>query len=280
MFSIFNKQESKNVFFIILGSLCLALGVVQFLLPNNIITGGTAGLALLLHHISSLTIGSIMVLINIPLLLLALKYLGRAFAIRTIITIVLSSFCIDVFAEIIKIKAFTQDPILASIFGGIFIGLGLGLIMKSQSSAGGSTIVAKIISLKTEIKAAKVILIIDALIILSSILIFDDITKSLYSIVSIYATSRVIDILLSGAPSKKVVHLVTNNVEAISKAIKERLGPYGTILNGIGLNDENKNIIMLVVEVNKLHILREIMRANDKDSFIVISEASEMLGRE
>lgn len=280
MINILKKQELKNTFLIFMGSLCLALGVVQFLLPNEIITGGTAGLALLLHHISSFTIGSIMLLINLPLLLLAIKYLGRAFAIRTVFTIILSSACIDAFAEVLKIKAFTQDPILAAIFGGIFIGLGLGLIMKAQSSAGGSTIVARIISLKTEIKPAKVILIIDAFIILSSILIFDDITKALYSIVSIYATSRVIDLLLSGAPSKKVVHLVTNKVDAISADIKDKLGSYGTILNGIGLNDENKNIIMLVVEVNKLQILREIMRANDKDAFIVISEASEMLGRE
>ncbi len=280
MIKILKNSELKNSLLILLGCLFLALGVVQFLLPNNIITGGTAGLSLLIYHVSSFTIGSIMIIINIPLLLLGGKYLGRAFAIRTIITIILSSLCIDVFAEILQIKAFTTDPILAAIFGGVFIGLGLGLIMQAKSSAGGSTIIAKIISTKTEIKAARVILIIDASIILSSILIFDDISKALYSILSIYVTVKVIDVLLSGAPSKKVVHLVTNNVEAISKEIKEKLGPYGTIIKGIGLNDEKKKIIMLVVELNKLQVLREIMKNNDEDAFLIISEASEMLGRE
>ena len=144
------KNEIINYAFIISGSFVLALAVVGFFLPNQMVTGGTAGLALLLHYITPFTIGSLIALINLPLLVLGSRYLGKMFAIRTVITIVLISLFIDFLAQIIKLEPFILDTILSSIFGGIFIGLGLALVIKGNSSAGGSTIIAKIISSKTE----------------------------------------------------------------------------------------------------------------------------------
>lgn len=275
----FFKQEVKNYSFILIGSICLAIGVVSFLLPNSIITGGTAGLALLLHHVTPLTIGSLIVLVNAPLLLVGMKYLGKAFAIRTVITIILTSLVIDFFAEIINFPAATDETILASIFGGIFIGLGLGLVIKGNSSAGGSTIVARIVSTKTEIKPGQVILIIDSIIILMSTFVFNDLEKTLWSIISIYVTTKIIDVLLTGRLNKKVVYLVTNRVDEINEDIKEKLGPDGTVIEGVGLNGEDKRMILIVVEVSKLQTLRDIIRSKDKDAFMVITEASEMLGR-
>lgn len=274
------QTELRNYLFIILGSLILALGVVLFFSPNELITGGTAGLALLLHYVSSFSIGTLMLGVNIPLLIIGYKYLGKMFAIRTIITIILISLFIDFFAEYLELEAFVLDAALASIFGGIFIGLGLALVIKGNSSAGGSTIIARIISSKSEIKPSSVILLIDSLIITSALFIFDDNTNVLWSIVSIFITTKIIDFILTGSLNKKVVYLVTKKVELFSKLIQEQLGPEGTILSGLALNEkENKKMILIVVEVSKLQVLREMIKQNDEDAFMIITEANEMLGR-
>ena len=274
------KTEVKNYLFIILGSLILALGVVWFFSPNELITGGTAGLALLLHYVSDFSIGILMIGVNIPLLIIGYKYLRKMFAIRTIITIILISLFIDILLEYFEIKAFVLDPALASIFGGIFIGLGLALVIKGNSSAGGSTIIARILASKSEIKASSVILVIDSIIITSALFIFDDKTNVLWSIVSIFITTKIIDFILTGSLNKKVVYLVTKKVDLFSKLIQEQLGPDGTILSGHALNEkENKKMILIVVEVSKLQVLREMIKQNDEDAFMIITEANEMLGR-
>ena len=274
------KNEIINYAFIISGSFVLALAVVGFFLPNQIITGGTAGLALLLHYITPLTIGSLIALINLPLLILGSKYLGKMFAIRTVITIILISLFVDFLSQIIKLEPFIIDTILSSIFGGIFIGLGLALVIKGNSSAGGSTIIAKIISSKTEIKPAQVILVIDTIIILSALFILEDRAKILWSIISIYITSKMIDYILTGSLNKKVVYLVTQKTEELKKLITDELGPEGTIIKGDGLFEgQEKKMILIVVEVTKLQRLRQMVRETDPEGFLIITEASEMLGR-
>ena len=274
------KNEIINYAFIISGSFVLALAVVGFFLPNQMVTGGTAGLALLLHYITPFTIGSLIALINLPLLVLGSRYLGKMFAIRTVITIVLISLFIDFLAQIIKLEPFILDTILSSIFGGIFIGLGLALVIKGNSSAGGSTIIAKIISSKTEIKPAQVILVIDTIIILSALFILDDRAKILWSIISIYITSKMIDYILTGSLNKKVVYLVTQKTEELKKLITDELGPEGTIIKGDGLFEgQEKKMILIVVEVTKLQRLRQMVKETDPEGFLIITEASEMLGR-
>jgi len=281
MNTFFSKSELKNYLFIITGTIVLALGVVGFFLPNNLITGGTAGLSLLLHYITGYTVGTLLIAVNIPLLIIGAKYLGKMFAIRTIVTIILTSLFIDFFAKIVELNPFIIDTILTSIFGGITIGIGLALVIKGNSSAGGSTIVARIVASKTEIKPGQVILVIDSLIIFSALLVFNDTAQVLWSIVSIYITSKVIDMILTGNMNKKVVYLVTNKTDELKIQIREHLGPHGTIINGDGLfENENKKMILLVVEVTKLQYLRQLVRDNDPEGFLIISEASEMLGRE
>lgn len=280
MKSLFKSQEFLNNIYILAGSIFAAIGVVSFLVPNSLITGGTAGLALLFHHLSSFTIGTWMILINVPLVLLGIKYFGKMYAVKSVITIILISVIIDILNEVVKLPAVTNETLLGSVFGGVFIGLGLGFIIKGKSSAGGSSIIATIIASKTKYKASEAMLIIDAIVILFSIYVFNDVDKALWSIVSIYVTSKIIDVILTGRPSKKVVHLVTNKIELVSKHVRENLGEEGTIIQGKNLfNKEDKTMILIVVEIAKIQVLREIAKEHDPDSFLVISEASELLGR-
>uniref|UniRef100_UPI00404711A7 YitT family protein n=1 Tax=Aliarcobacter sp. TaxID=2321116 RepID=UPI00404711A7 len=270
----------KNSFYLLFGSSFIALSVVLFFLPNSITTGGTPGMAILLHHLTGFSIGSMIIAINVPLLIWGGKYLGKVFAIKTIIAIVLISFFIDLFTNLFTFEALTSNILLASIFGGLIIGLGVGLIIKANASAGGSTIIARIVSANSHIKAAQVILYIDMLIVISSIYVFKDFEKALWSIMSIYATAKAIDVVLTGTLSTKVIHIASNKAEILSEKISQTLGEKGTILKGSGLfQKEDKTLIFIVVDVKKLAILREIIRENDPEAFMIVMEASEMLGR-
>ncbi len=280
MSKIFNIHEIKNLFFILFGALCISLSVVLFFVPHNFTTGGTPGAAILLHHLSGFSIGSMVIAINVPLLIWGTKYLGKLFAIKTIISIVLISFFVDLFSNILKYETLINNILVASIFGGAIIGLGVGLIIKANSSAGGSTIVARIISANSHIKPAQVILLIDAIIVISSIYVFKDFEKAVLSIMSIYTTSKAIDVVLTGTLSTKVIHIATNKAELLSKEISKILGVEGTIINGQSLyTNEDKTLIFLVLDVKKLGTLREIIQKNDNEAFMIVMEASEMLGR-
>jgi uncharacterized membrane-anchored protein YitT (DUF2179 family) len=157
--------------------------------------------------------------------------------------------------------------------------IGLGFIVKANTSAGGTTIIAQIVSSKTEFKAGQILLFLDGMILFASLFVFEDRSIVLWSIVSIYITSRVVDTLLTGRLNKKVVHLVTDKVDEFTKKIRQELGPYGTVIQGDGLYGENKKIILIVVEVGKLQFLRSLVREYDPQAFMIITEATEMLGR-
>ncbi len=275
----FFSKELKNYTFILIGTLFISLAVVLFFIPNSFTTGGTPGMAILIHKLTNLSMGTIILLINVPLIVLGIKYLGRAFALRTIIAITLISLFIDVFVYL-ELNAITHNILLASLFGGALIGFGVGFIIKGNASAGGTTTIAKLVASKSEIKPSQVILFMDFLIIVSSIYVFNDIEKALWSTISIYITARCIDIVLTGALSKKVVHIVSNKAEFLSEVISENLGEHGSIVRGVDLNNQNdKTIIFIVVDVKKLGLLREIIQNNDPNAFMIVMEASEMLGR-
>jgi len=272
--------EVKNYVYIVLGSLLLSFGVVSFFIPNAIVTGGTSGMAILLHYLFALPTGLLMIAVNAPLLLIGAKYLGRHFTIRTIVAIGLSSFLIDFFTEVLHVNALTHNVTLASLFGGAIIGVGLGLILSGNASAGGSTILAKIVASKTAIKASTVILCIDIFIIIAIGFIFRDIDLAMWSLVSIYVSAKSIDMFLTRGPSTKVVHIVSSKVELLCEKIVTNLGPAGTIMEGSGIFEhEAKKMIFLVVENRKIRLLRDIVEQNDKEAFMVVMEASELLGR-
>jgi uncharacterized membrane-anchored protein YitT (DUF2179 family) len=272
--------EVKNYSFIVLGSLFLSFGVVLFFIPNALVTGGTSGMAILLHYLLGLPTGVMMVAVNAPLLLLGAKYLGRSFTLRSIVTIVLSSLFIDMLNEFLHVNALTKDVILAALFGGVCIGVGLGLVLSGNASAGGSTILAKIIASKTTIKASTVILAIDVMIIVAIALIFKNIDLALWSLVSIYVSAKSIDLFLTRGPSKKVVHIVSSKIDTLCCMIVEQIGHEGTIVEGRGIFEhEEKKMIFLVVENRKIPALKTLVQTIDKEAFVVLMEASELLGR-
>ncbi|MCT7480943.1 YitT family protein [Aliarcobacter cryaerophilus] len=275
------KIELKQYIFIILGSFAMAFGTVCFLSPNQIITGGGVGISLLLHAIfPQITLGIIIAVVSIPFLILSYIYFGKYYLFKTFIVVLLLSTFTDILKEVLKIEAITHDILLAAVFGGIFIGLGVGLVIKGRASTGSTSVVGEIVAKKTKYKAAEVLLAIDATIMFASVFVYNDIDKSLYSMLSVYVGIRVLDIILTGRPSKKIVNIVSNNVEVLKEQIRERIEEHGTILTGIGLHQgQNKTIIYVTVDAGKIDLLKNLITKYDPDAFMIITEASEFLGR-
>ncbi|AXH11782.1 YitT family protein [Halarcobacter bivalviorum] len=280
MSTIFNKNELKNIFYILLGTICISISVVLFFIPHNFTTGGTPGAAILLHKLSDFSVGTMVIAINIPLLIWGMKYFGKLFALKTVITVALISIFIDLFSYTLNFDLLISNILVAAIFGGVIIGFGVGFIIKGNSSAGGSTIIAKIIASNSHIKPAQVILISDIIIVVSSIYVFKDFEKAVLSIMSIYATAKAIDIVLTGTLTTKVIHITTSKPQELGAQITKRLGHEGTLIQGDALNkQDDKTLIFMVIDVKKLGELREIIEQTDKDAFMIVMEASEMLGR-
>ncbi len=274
------RREIFNYLYIALGSLALAIGIVGLLAPNNIATGGTAGLAIILHVVLQMPTGIIMALINIPLLLLGWKHLGRNFALKSIVGIALISFFIDLFAEFIKLPQLSDSLVLATLYGGVCVGIGLGLIFKGGGSAGGGTILAKIITSKFHFKTSSVILALDVIVVCSAGFVFQNVELALWSMISIYFAARLMDTVLTGKKSEKIVHISSlKNLDELSKNITETLGVTGTIVSGSDLLiSEKKDIIFIVVEKNRIGVLKNLVYQFDPKARMILMEASEMLG--
>ena len=264
------------------GSLVLAFGVVGFLSPNNIATGGMAGLAIVLHPIFKLPIGILMALINIPLLLVSLKYLGKQFAVKTIACIGFIVVFIDILGEIIHLPSMSNNLLLATLYGGVAVGIGLGLVFKGGASAGGGTILAKIIASKTTIRTSSVVLIFDAIVVASAGFVFNSIELALWSLISIYVASQLIDTVLIGAQNEKIVHISSSkNLNELSRIISGTLGISGTIVSGNSLGaTEYKDIIFIMIDKNRLNALKQLVAEYDENVKMIVMEATEVLGRE
>ena len=273
-------KEFFNYLFITTGCLLLAFGVVGFLSPNNIAMGGTGGLAIIFHSSLNISIGMLYGLINVPLLLVSIKYLGKYFALKSTIAIVLISLFIDLLAKVIQLEALSNEPLLATLYGGVAVGLGLGFIFKGGGSAGGGTIIARIVTSKTSLKTGTVILFLDALVVIAAGIVFESVELALWSMISIYTGTKMIDMILTGRPNERIVHISSKaNLDALGLLINEKIGVSGTLVNGSNLGKtENKDIIFVVVPINRLNALKHLVHAFDKEAKMIVVDASVVLG--
>jgi uncharacterized membrane-anchored protein YitT (DUF2179 family) len=279
MTSVF-KNSIMSLLYILSGSVLMAFGITAFLAPNHIATGGTAGLAIVMDHVYPISIGVWMTLINIPLLILSVKYIGKKFAVKTILSIVFIVLSVELLVNYFVINAFSNDLMLSTLYGGILIGTGLGLIFKGGASAGGASIIAKILTANYGVKTSTTVMILDAFVILMAGLVFKSIELALWSLISIYVGSKLIDMILVGAQNQKIVHISSiKNLHELSKIISDELGISGTVIKGNDLQiSEYKDIIFLMIDKNRLQELKQIVFNYDSHVKMIVMEANEVLG--
>ena len=277
-----NSYKQINKFFLemlgtIIGSFFMAIGVSLFLLPNQLSSGGISGIATISYYLFSLPMGITIIIINIPLFVFAIFKVGKSFFIKSVIGTIFLSFFID---YLDKFQALTNDNLLASIYGGIILGIGTAIILKSHSSTGGSDLVSYIINKQNPtIQTSKILVIIDATIIFLNMIFLKEIEIGLYSAISIFIMGKMLDILFEGIYFTKLAIIISDKSQEIAKRIEKNIKRGSTGLYGKGMyTDEEKLILMCAVSRNNLEKLKLEAKSVDPDSFIIITNSREVVG--
>ena len=272
------KKYLKEGIEIILGCVLMALGTSLFLLPNQLSSGGFAGIATIIYYLFNLPLGTTMLILNIPLIILTIIKVGKETAIKGVIgTIVLSTF-IDIFETF---NPLTEDRLLACIYGGILIGLGTAIVLKANASTGGTDLLTYIIrAYKPHFKASNLIVIVDISIVFLNVLFFREIEIGLYSAIAIYLSGKMIDIVFEGIYFTKTMFIVSNKYKEIAQEIGQKLDRGSTAIYAKGMyTRERKMILWCVASRGEVAKIKDIAQEIDSKAFIVISSAREAWGK-
>lgn len=261
-----------------LGTLLMAVGTAFFLLPNKLSTGGFSGIATIFYYFLNFNMGITILILNLPLFIIACFKLGIKFLSKAIIGTALLSAFIDAFANF---GVATEDRLLASIYGGIIIGLGTSFVLKANGSTGGSDLLAIIIrKFKSNFRTSNLIMIIDTIIVLLNVIFFKQLEIALYSGIAIYLMGKVMDIFLEGIHFTKMIYIISNKAEDISHKINKEIGRGTTLLYGKGMyKGEEKNVLLCVASRNETNEITQIIKKADKHAFTIISNAREVYGK-
>ncbi len=262
----------------IVGSFIMAVGVALFLLPNQLSSGGIAGIATITYYLLKIPMGTVIMAINIPLFLFSGYKIGKAFFIKSIIGTISLSFFIDILD---KIEPLTNDRFLACVYGGIIIGIGTAVLLKVNSSTGGSDLISYIAKkYNPTIRTSNIILIIDFVIICLNMLFFREIEIGLYSAIAIYLMGKIIDILFEGIYFTKMMLIISDKSEEIAKVIENEIKRGTTGIYGKGMYTNKEKLILMCVAPRKdIARIKLMTRKIDINSFIIITNSREVLGQ-
>lgn len=260
------------------GSALYAAGFQFFTYPNSIMTGGVTGIAMIINYLTSLPVGVMSIIMNIPLFAVSWKRFGTHFMVSSFVGMMLCSVLVDVFSTV-NFTA-TNQPLLAAIYGGIIKGFGLGLVYTTGATTGGVDIVAKFLRVKYQhINFGTLIMLLDVVTIVAFALIFRRYDSAMYSIIYMFISSKVIDFVLYGAANSKVCYVITDKSVEIKNAIVEVLKRGVTFLHGEGAwSGKEKDIILCVIKSSQIVELKGIIKETDPGAFLIVSDSREVFG--
>ena len=262
----------------VVGSTIFAMGFSFFLLPNDMNAGGISGLAQVVVEVLGFgSVGTLSILINLPLFILGGIKIGKKFFAGSLLGLVLSSVLIDLFA---LIPVPHMEPLICVLYGGVIGGLGLGIVFISGTSTGGSDILIRLLKLKyRNVPIGQISLYFDAVVVVLTGLVFNDITKALYTGIAVFVTSQVIDAVVYRFDYSKVALIISSEYEAIAQAIGKELYRGATFLHGEGTYHHNQTkVILTAVKKQQLAELKELVIRIDPRAFIIVQEAHQVLG--
>ena len=272
------KKYIFEIFLIAVGAFIMAIGTSLLLLPNKLSSGGFAGIATITYYLFNWSMGTVIVLINIPFFIMAFIRIGKEFVFKSIIGTVMLSFFIDLLD---KIQPLTNDRLLACIYGGILLGVGTSLILRASASTGGSDMISYIIkSFKPGLSTSNLIVIFDFIVVTLNVLCFKQLEIGLYSAISIYLMGKVIDIIFEGVDFSKMMFIISDKYIEISNEIGKKIsrGTTGIYSKGMYTNKE-KTMLMCIASRGEVIRIRQIANEVDPKSFIVISNVREVYGK-
>jgi uncharacterized membrane-anchored protein YitT (DUF2179 family) len=269
------KEMVKRVILITMGAIIMGVGLEIFLVPNNVIDGGIVGISIILSHLTGVKLGLYIFILNIPFFFIGYKQIGKTFAFSTLYGIIILSVT-TIFLH--PVPAFTQDILLASLFGGIVLGIGVGLVIRYGGSLDGTEILAILSSKKLPFSVGEIIMIVNLFILSSAGFVFSW-DRAMYSLLAYYVAFKMIDITIKGLDESKSVWIISENYEQIGDALLHRLGRGVTYLKGEGaFSGDDKKVIFCVITRLEEAKLKDIVAEHDPSAFLAIADIAEVRG--
>ncbi|AGB20265.1 YitT family protein [Thermoanaerobacterium thermosaccharolyticum] len=262
-------------FFLFLGSLLAAVGLEIFLIPNNIIDGGITGISIISSYLTKLPLSLFIIIYNIPFLFMGYNQIGRTFVLSSLFSLLSMALWVSILHPI---PGLTNDVLLASVFGGVILGVGVGMIIRYGGSLDGTEMVAIIINKRTTFSVGEMVMFFNIFILSSAGLVFGW-DRAMYSLIAYFIAFKVIDITIEGLDEAKAVIIISEYGEEIADAITKRLGRGVTFIEGKGGFSRNQKIIIYSV-VTRLEVakLKSIIYDKDENAFVTINDVSDVMG--
>ena len=260
---------------ITLGATLAALALEIFLVPNNIIDGGIIGISIMISYITKVKLSILTFVLNIPFLILGYKQLGKSFLIKAAYAMLVFSILLEQFKPVPEL---TNDILLATVFGGLLLGIGVGFVIKFGACLDGTEVVAILINKKTSFSVGQVVMFLNFFIYSTSGLLFGW-DRALYSILTYFITFKIIDMVSEGFEQAKEAMIITNHGEEIANSIYKHLGRTVTMLEGEGLISGKKVVLYAVVTRIEIPELKRIVAADDYSAFVTITDVNEIVGK-
>lgn len=281
------KSKPLRVIFDLLivtvGATIFAAAVSLVLEPFNLVPGGITGIAMLIYSKwQGLPLGTIALLMNVPLLILSFIFLGRKFLFYTAYGTIVSALMINVTSrfEPWMSPETTDDVMLVAIAGGVLMGVGLGLVFMRGATTGGSDIVARLLKLIfPHVQIGKIMFAFDGCLVLTSMLVFGNVWVGLYATIGLFICAQVMDAILYGLATERVAYIISDQYEEIAKVIDKQLSRGCTFLHGEGsYSGASRKVILCAVKRQQISLLKSIVKDTDPNAFLILSEANEVLG--
>ena len=269
------KEIAQAYIQILLGSVIAAAAYPAFLVPNNIAPGGLTGVATILNYVAGWPVGTVSLIMNIPLFLIGYRSMGKIFAFRSLVATLLFSVLIDV----LPLRPVSEDPLLGTLFGGVVLGIGLGLILRGGATTGGSDMIARMVHRRFSfITVGMFLFALDCAVVLAAA-VFIGGTQALYALINIYVCSRVIDAVMVGFGGNKACFVMTARWEKVTDRIMDEIGRGVTWLEAKGAyTGKTQPVVMCVASRQEVTALKRIVQEEDEKAFMFITEAHEALG--
>jgi uncharacterized membrane-anchored protein YitT (DUF2179 family) len=265
----------RRAVFIVIGSALVSVGLEIFLVPNNIIDGGITGISIIASHLSGLPLGLFLFLLNLPFLFLGYKQIGKTFAVSTLFAVALMAIGTTLLHPV---KPLTIEPLLASVFGGIILGVGIGLVIRSGGSLDGTEIVAILANKKTPFSVGEVVMFINIFILASAGFVFNW-DSAMFSLIAYYIAFKAIDVTIEGFDESKSVWIISDKSRTIGDAILSRLGRGVTYLHGEGaFTGGSKRVIFCVITRLEEAKLKSLVEELDPAAFLAIGNIHDVRG--
>lgn len=271
------KKKIRDIILITVGCIIAGIGTALFLLPNRLSSGGFAGIATILYYLFGIPMGNTIIILNIPLFILSYFRAGKTFLLKSIYATFLYSIAIDILS---KITTFTDDRFLDCIYGGILIGIGLGLVFKAKASTGGTDLIVQIVkSYSKKVRTSNMLVIMDGFIVFANLLYFRQIEIGLYSAIAIFIIGKMIDLVFEGINFSKMLYIVSDKYEEIAEKINLDIESGATGLYGKGMyTSTERTILMCVTKRRNVMTIKNLAEEIDPNAFIIITDAREVFG--